>query len=130
PISQAISQYRFAFGRGAKAYQMQAPPHAPTIGVVSAELTGLFELAFGPGSTQSSGRPTPRQWVAALKSFKTSLRNCTADPGHHYPPHLSACPWCALVAQGAPNFFISVAYSRGAASGGGIGFVLATVWAR
>jgi DNA-binding helix-hairpin-helix protein with protein kinase domain len=130
PISQAISEHRFAFGRSANTYLMQPPPQAPTIGLVSTELANLFELAFGPGSTQPNGRPTPRQWVSALKSFKESLRVCNSDPGHFYGPHLSSCPWCNLMAQGAPNFFISVAYSLGPGGHGGIAFSLGTVWAR
>ena len=99
PITQAISQHRFAFSRLATSYQMQSPPHAPTIDFVSPELGDLFELAFGAKSTQSKGRPTAKQWVSALGSFKASLRACKS-PGHYYPPHLSGCPWCELMGHG------------------------------
>jgi DNA-binding helix-hairpin-helix protein with protein kinase domain len=131
-IDQAIRQFRFAYSRVARTYLMQTPLHALPLSAVSSQLVDLFERAFGRGSDQANARPAPSEWVTALKTFLGSLRPCTSDSGHVYPPHLPNCPWCGLIRQGAPNFFISVAYFRraGAPAQAGPVFVLATVWAR
>jgi DNA-binding helix-hairpin-helix protein with protein kinase domain len=129
-IEQAIAENRFAYGCSAPSYQMRAPVGAPPMTIVPPALTDLFERAFAPTSGQANSRPTAREWAAALRALLGTLRECTADRGHVYSPHLSSCPWCALIARGAPNFFISVAYSRGGALHGGVSFVLAAVWAR
>ncbi len=129
-INQSIAEHRFAFGRFAKNYLMKPPPQAPTLEFVSNDIANLFELAFSSGSMKPNARPTPRQWVTALKSFKDTLRTSCSDPGHLHGSHQASCPWCGLMGQNAPNFFVSVAYSRNAAGAGGAGFVLAVVWAR
>lgn len=130
PIERAIKEYRFAFGRSAQSYQMQTPRHAPPLSILSSELVDLFERAFGPASAKPHARPTAAQWVTALRCFLKSLRPCTTDSGHVYAPHLPNCPWHALMRQGAPNFFLTVEFSRGASSQGRTAFVLAAVWAR
>jgi DNA-binding helix-hairpin-helix protein with protein kinase domain len=130
PIEKAIAEYRFAYGRLARNCEMQPPLHALPLSALSPSVADLFERAFGTHSSQGNARPTGVEWYNALKAFRASLRACPADPGHYYAPHLSSCPWCDLVRQGAPNFFISVAFFKPAASPAGPVFVLATVWAR
>lgn len=129
PIERAISEYRFAYGRSARSYQMQTPMHALPLSAVSPQLVDLFERAFSREASQSNTRPTGTDWHHALKGFLQSLRSCPADQGHVYASHLSSCPWCSLMKQGAPNFFISVAYFKQPSPTGSV-FILATVWAR
>jgi DNA-binding helix-hairpin-helix protein with protein kinase domain len=131
-IGQAIKQHRFAYGRMASTFQMKTPPHALPLSAVSPQLAELFERAFGQESSKPDARPAPSEWVRALRSLLGSLRACTSnppDPGHVYSTHLANCPWCALMRQGGPNFFITVAYSRSSASPSRAPFVLSTVWA-
>jgi DNA-binding helix-hairpin-helix protein with protein kinase domain len=130
PIEEAIKQYRFAYGRSARSYEMQTPLHALPLSAVSLQLVELFERAFTRGASQGNTRPTGADWYNALKGLLQTLRPCSADQGHVYASHLPSCPWCNLMKQGAPNFFISVAYYRQGASQTGPIFVLATVWAR
>jgi DNA-binding helix-hairpin-helix protein with protein kinase domain len=129
PIERAITEYRFAYGSSARAYEMQPPLYAPPLSAASPQLASLFERAFVRGSERANSRPTEAEWFGALKTFRQSLRPCQADPGHFYSPHLTSCCWCDLMRQGAPNFFVSVAYSRPTASTGPA-FVLAAVWTR
>lgn len=130
PINQAIAQNRFAYSRSARTYQMQTPLHAPPLSIVPPVLVDLFERAFGPASAQPNARPSAAEWVSALKTFVGTLRACASDPGHVYAPHLPNCPWHALMQQGAPNFFVTVAYTRAGRTSSGSSFVLAAVWAR
>jgi DNA-binding helix-hairpin-helix protein with protein kinase domain len=130
PIEKAIKQHYFAYSRSAQTYQMQTPLHALPLSAVSSQVVDFFERAFGPVSAQQNLRPTAADWVTALKAMLASLRSCTSDPGHVYASHLANCPWCGLMRQGAPNFFITVAYSRAAASPGGVPFALSVVWNR
>jgi DNA-binding helix-hairpin-helix protein with protein kinase domain len=129
PLERAIAEYRFAYGASARAHQMQPPLYAPAPSAASPLLAGLFDRAFTRGSERPNSRPSGAEWFNSLKAFGGSLRSCAADPGHFYPPHLGACCWCELMRQGAPNFFVSVAFYRPAASAGPP-FVLAAVWGR
>jgi DNA-binding helix-hairpin-helix protein with protein kinase domain len=129
PIERAIAEYRFAYGASARIYGMQLPPHALAPASVAPKLAALFERAFANGSEQPGSRPSGADWYGALTTFRQSLRPCQADPGHFYPSHLATCCWCDLMRQGAPNFFVSVAFARPAAAAGPT-FVLASVWAR
>ena len=130
PIERAISEYRFAYGRSARSYEMQTPMHALPLSAVSSQLVDMFERAFSQQASQGNVRPTGSDWYNTLKGFLQSLRSCPADRGHVYAAHLPSCPWCNLMKQGAPNFFISVAFFIPGASQTGPMFVLATVWMR
>ncbi len=130
PIEQAIREYRFAYGRSARNYQMQTPMHALPLSAVSPPLVDLFERAFSREASRGNTRPTGDEWHDALKGFLQSLRPCPADQGHVYASHLPSCSWCNLMKQGAPNFFISVAFFKVGSSRPRLVFDLATVWAR
>jgi DNA-binding helix-hairpin-helix protein with protein kinase domain len=130
PIDRAIKEYRFAYSRSAATYHMQTPIHALPLSAVSPQLVGLFERAFCCGSEQPNARPSAAEWQSELKTFLGLLRACPLDPGHVYAPHLPQCPWHALMQQGAPNFFVTVAYFRAAAAPGGIAFDLSAMWTR
>lgn len=130
PIERAISEYRFAYGRSARSFQMQTPMHALLLSAVSLQLVDLFERAFGSEASRDNTRPTGADWYNTLKGFLQTLRTCSTDEGHVYASHLPSCPWCNLMKQGAPNFFISVAFFKQGPSRSGPVFVLAIVWAR
>lgn len=130
PIERAIAEHRFAYGAAARSVQMLPPLHALTLAAVSPQLGNLFERAFGRNSAQPNARPAASEWHAALSTFQGALRNCPADVGHLFAPHLATCPWCDLMKHGAPNFFIAVAYTRAIAPLPGAAFDLVATWAR
>jgi DNA-binding helix-hairpin-helix protein with protein kinase domain len=109
PLEQAIQEHRFAYGRSAAAVQMAPPPGALPLTVLPPELAELFERALARDSDRDGARPTAAEWQAALPSFEKGLRTCSVDPGHKVTVHLAACPWCAIVEAGGPNFFLGVA---------------------
>jgi len=122
-IEHAIRDFRYAYGSTAEFNQMQPPPHSVPLNALSSDLVALFERAFSPKSTLL--RPSPKEWVTALDQFEKTLLRCQTDLGHRYPQHLGKCVWCHLMAQQAPNFFISV----GAALGQQVHkFDLSTIW--
>jgi len=53
----------------------------------------------------TEGRPTSREWVAALQKLEANSKQCANNRGHWHPSHLSTCPWCQLEAQGANLLF-------------------------
>jgi DNA-binding helix-hairpin-helix protein with protein kinase domain len=69
----------------------------------------LFRTAFERGSEANGARPTATQWLQALDEFRGGLKPCPNDPGHKISAHETACPWCAFVAKGGPNYFRGVA---------------------
>jgi DNA-binding helix-hairpin-helix protein with protein kinase domain len=127
-LGQKIREFRFAYGRSARAYQMQPPPGALPLSAVSTALIDLFERAFSPASRQPNARPAASEWRMALKAFLGTLRPCPSDPGHYFAPHLASCPWHGLMLQGAPNLFATVGIFRSATSRGGLSFSLDKVW--
>ncbi|HJT76550.1 MAG TPA: hypothetical protein VJ739_05045, partial [Gemmataceae bacterium] len=108
PLEQAIEEYRFAYGKDAAALQMAPPPGALPLDVLSPELAALFERAFGRGSEEDGARPAAAEWQTALAAFERGLRPCSADGGHKVPAHRAECPWCAVMHDGGPNFFLGV----------------------
>jgi len=128
PLEKAIQEFRFVYTPDNNATQMMPPPHALPLNAVGPGLAALFERAFLRGSEKGETRPTGREWGEALTQFAQGLRPCQRDAGHRIPAHLVDCPWCALVSQGGPNFFLGVgpvptAYSMDRA-------LLNTVWQR
>ncbi len=107
PIERAISEGRFAFSSSAATYGMMPPPYSLPMMALPQETANLFERAFmrpAPGVT----RPTAREWREAMSALERNLKSCHADRGHRFYCHLARCPWCQLVNEGGPNFFISV----------------------
>lgn len=104
PIPQAIKECRFPYSANHKAMQMDRPPGTPPLSFVGSEVAHLFETAFSP-TTVSGGRPTAREWAAALDRLEKNAKQCSVSKGHWHPGHLSACPWCAMEAQGANPLF-------------------------
>ena len=79
-------------------------------------LAALFERAFNHHSAKPGGRPTAKQWYAALAELRLHLQKCPADAGHRFSSMLAVCPWCKIMRQSGPNFFSSVTVYRTTAS--------------
>jgi DNA-binding helix-hairpin-helix protein with protein kinase domain len=104
PIPEAIKECRFPYSANHKAMQMERPPGTPPLSFVGSEVAHLFETAFSR-ATIGGGRPTARDWAAALQRLEANAKQCSVSKGHWHPGHLSACPWCAMEAQGANPLF-------------------------
>lgn len=128
PLERAIGEYRFAFGRAAGGSDMAPPVHSLPLSAVTPDLARLFERAFSKVSLQPNARPTAAEWIAALNAFKKQLKACSFDPGHKFAAHASVCPWCDLMHQGAPNFFVAVSVYHGISGLSVARFTLAAVW--
>ena len=114
PIERAIGEGRFAYGADSTAFQMERPPGAPSLSIVSPAIAGLFERAFARESREA-GRPTAREWVAGLESLEHQLRQCAFSPAHWHFEGLQGCPWCRMEAATGVALF-STAVSPGAAA--------------
>jgi DNA-binding helix-hairpin-helix protein with protein kinase domain len=129
PIERAIQEHRFAYGSRATTNKMQPPLHTLSLLALSPQVRTLFERSFSQESIKG-GRPTPAEWFQALTGFRDILRLCSSDSGHQTPSFIGGCVWCELMKQGAPNFFISVAFSTSPAIKSVQAFVLSGVWMR
>lgn len=126
PLEKSIEQFRYAFGRDAASKGMTPPPNSVTPAILPGAVAQLFERAFTEQGAQPEGRPTARDWVAALDSLKGQLRTCGQEPAHKYFGGLSACPWCIQEQRSGNIFFISLATVTAGISS----FNLAQVWNR
>ena len=114
PIERAIGEGRFAYGADSTAFQMERPPGAPSLGIVSPAIAGLFERAFARESREG-GRPTAHEWVTGLESLEHQLRQCAFSPAHWHFDGLQGCPWCRMEAATSVALF-SASVSPGAAA--------------
>ena len=95
-LEDCIAEFRFAYGKNAKKYNVRRPPGTLNLGEVSPRVTELFERAF---DEKKMNRPTPREWIEALVDLSENLSQCAVNPGHRYFNDLVACPWCRIEAQ-------------------------------
>ncbi len=103
-IEEAIAGSRYAYARERARTQMAPPPGSLAVDALTPRIQDFFEQAFCPGSTRGS-RPSPDQWVMALKELGSNLRQCSVNRGHHYRNVLVRCPWCDIeAASGTPLF--------------------------
>jgi DNA-binding helix-hairpin-helix protein with protein kinase domain len=109
PFEQFIQEFRFAYGPQAAAFQMERPPNTLTLNDISPKAAEFFRGAFERGSDAADSRPSATQWLAVLDEFRAGLKPCPNDPGHKMAAHATACPWCAFVTRGGPNYFRGVA---------------------
>ena len=113
-IERAIGESRFVYGADCATFQIERPPGAPSLGIVSPAVAGLFERAFARESRDDS-RPTAREWTTALEALEGQLRQCAFSPAHWHFNGLQGCPWCRMeAATGIALFSSSV--SPGAAA--------------
>jgi DNA-binding helix-hairpin-helix protein with protein kinase domain len=118
PIARAIKECRFPYSFNHKAKRMDPPPGTPPLSFVGAEVAMLFEHAFSQVATKA-GRPTARDWAAALQKLELESKQCGLNKGHWYPLHSSTCPWCQMEGQGANPLFpfvVPFAQSRSGAA--------------
>lgn len=116
PIERAITEFRFAYGSGRAAAQMQPPPNVPDISSASIPVALLFERAFSQGSVDGA-RPTAREWIAGLEGLEKQLRQCQANASHYFTSGLQACPWCRYeAATGVTLFNVYVHHITGRGS--------------
>jgi DNA-binding helix-hairpin-helix protein with protein kinase domain len=114
PIARAIQENRFAYGARRSLFQMEKPPGVPDLAIVGSEVSQLFETAFAR-DRMLAGRPTPKQWIAALERLEKSLKQCPANAAHWHLP-TQACPWCAMEgATGVTLFPLMTQVSGGTA---------------
>ncbi|MDD5142333.1 hypothetical protein [Methanoregula sp.] len=107
PIEKAIAEFRFPYGRNAKARLMAPPPNSVGLAVVPDTVATLFERAFAEAGMRDSGRPSAEEWWDALDPFESRLRRCGTDGVHYYYAGLSSCPWCRLESQSGVLLFLS-----------------------
>jgi len=93
PLEKAIKEFRFAYGRQAKSYQMEQPPHSLPFEAISPPLENLFERSF---LSLNNTRPTPEEWTKALEQLSNELKRCTNDQNHFYHRTFPFCPWCKI----------------------------------
>lgn len=131
PLERAIADFRFAYGRSASTNQMSPPPKSLPPAVLTPDLIDLFERAFSRSSSQPNARPTGGEWMKALSNFKNHLRACAVyAAAHKVPAHLSVCPWCKLVDDGAPDYFVTITFLKTAGGVPASGFMLGAVWSQ
>jgi DNA-binding helix-hairpin-helix protein with protein kinase domain len=106
PISRAIAEFRFPYGARRSTHMMEPPPKTPALLIVGPELAALFERAFGKPAVKG-GRPSAREWMAALSRLEQNLKPCRIDSAHWHHAGTS-CPWCRVAAdRGAAAAFLA-----------------------
>lgn len=124
-LESDIKGYRYAYARDAQHRGFSPPPRSIPVDIVPDAVQSMFHAAFTEMGTQG-GRPTAKQWVAALDGLRGKLKRCSVSPAMHvYPDHLLSCPWCALEKQGVA-YFIDLGATYTPTS---TGFILAKAWA-
>jgi DNA-binding helix-hairpin-helix protein with protein kinase domain len=109
PVHRLIREFRFAFRASSRPPHTDRPPSSLSLNDISPGLANLFDRAFLPGSDRPNARPSPGEWIQALRSLIQDLAVCTEDAGHRYVRSLArGCCWCALIRSGGPNYFDSV----------------------
>ncbi|MNS19168.1 Protein kinase domain protein [compost metagenome] len=110
PITNAIREFRFAYGRDAGRKSMSPPPNSPTLDMVPARIADMFERAFGVNGAKGN-RPTAQEWRMALDEFRQSLKSCTSNPAHKFHAGGLRCPWCQFESNAKIFYFIAFAVS-------------------
>ena len=75
--------------------RLRPRPTAMPFDLLPGEVRELFTRAFVLGAADPDVRPTGREWFDALGRCAADLRTCAGVEHHVYPPHHTACPWCA-----------------------------------
>jgi DNA-binding helix-hairpin-helix protein with protein kinase domain len=127
PLEKAIKECRFVY-RKSMAGNYAPPPQSLPLETLTRDLECLFERAFAQSASQPPSRPAAREWATSLANFEKRLKPCTVLESHKVPSHLSRCPWCALMAEGAPDFFVSVTVYQSASGLRTTGFSIEAVW--
>jgi DNA-binding helix-hairpin-helix protein with protein kinase domain/Flp pilus assembly protein TadD len=123
PLQRLISEYRFAYGPGARSRLMEQPAGTIPLEAASLPVANLFERAFASGGV----RPSPEAWAEALTGLASNLKPCAVNSGHTYLKSLPTCPWCKVEGLSGVLVFTPV-YAVGVVQQGQ--FSLAWVWAQ
>src|SRR3984957_2289283 len=111
-IEQAISEYRFAYSPDTRLTQMQPPPSALRLTELTPAIASLFLRSFTKNGANGT-RPSAHEWIVALETAADGLKQCVANPSHHYFSHIYACPWCRVEAMvGIPMFGMTLVIVR------------------
>jgi DNA-binding helix-hairpin-helix protein with protein kinase domain len=94
PLERAIQEHCFVYGREAGERGMRPPPAALDLSVVTRDVARLFEQAFARDAARA-GRPSAKQWVAALDELGRLVQRCRTNPSHAYLKGRK-CPFCAI----------------------------------
>lgn len=131
PVERAIAEFRFAFGSGAAAHDMEPPPHVLRLTQLTPEVASLFERAFDRAGANERGRPSAAQWIQGLDALERQLRPCDRDDAHWYLPARGPCPWCEI--ERATGLVLFLCWEPGGARTGGCPpistFNLERIWA-
>jgi DNA-binding helix-hairpin-helix protein with protein kinase domain len=84
---------------------VRAPVAAVPPDALPAVLRHRLGDALDAGYAAPAVRPGPQSWAAALAYARDNLVPCPAAPTHVYPRERRHCPWCRMVAAGAPDPF-------------------------
>jgi DNA-binding helix-hairpin-helix protein with protein kinase domain len=117
----AIRRGLYAFSRSAAAYGVRQPPYTFPVAALPDMYDSMFEKAF----RLNPSRPTAKEWVHSLDALQQIIVQCANDKSHKFPKPLGRCPWCQIVSEGGPLFFVSI----DAVAVGPLGENIATVWA-
>lgn len=122
-LDQAIGQYAFPYARDLRSQEVKLPLFVPRLTDYPSSVTDLFKQAFTRDAI-TRGRPSATQWVGALTSLSSALRQCQGNPNHHFYNGLKECPWCRMEGVlGTPIFGIKITVVHDQ------GFSLVTIWA-
>ena len=107
-LDQAIGRFAFPYALDPRSPEVKLPPFAPRLLDYPTAIGDLFKLAF-TREALTRGRPSALQWVNSLSSLAGALRQCAANPNHHFYNALSDCPWCRMEGVlGMPVFGIKI----------------------
>ncbi len=107
PFGEAIAGFRFAHGPRAADMHLLAPPFTPSLDELPSAFLALFRRAFERGS-ENGDRPTAREWQIVLTDLLDHLRPCQSNEGHWFWIGAACCPWCRIVEERGPDYFLGV----------------------
>ncbi|MBW4518538.1 MAG: hypothetical protein KME16_02230 [Scytolyngbya sp. HA4215-MV1] len=87
---------------------IQPGPVTMPLEIVHPALQQCFLRCFNEGHTQPMQRPTPEDWVNALKAARASLQACPKVKSHWYSQSYGKCYWCERQATLGVDIFPAV----------------------
>ena len=102
PLSQAIGEFRYAYGRAQRL--MEPPRFTPAPDIFSPEVAALFERAFAPEGA-IAGRPDAAEWAETLAAVEARMVQCRANKYHQHLDGLDECPWCRVEGEAGLQLF-------------------------
>jgi DNA-binding helix-hairpin-helix protein with protein kinase domain len=100
-LEQAIKEYRFAYSMQ-RSTGLVTPPGTVRLSDVPKEVAELFERAF----SNVASRPSPGEWIDALKRMEASLVRCSVNRSHYFAREAGGCTWCRVESQAGIELFL------------------------